>query len=151
DVPGLACLVGMEAVRAEIRRVERERILTEEGRLPVQREPIEVQRRRSLAEVFERCTLPDVVVEAQLDRGQGEGGGEGLGRRGKRHVTGAEVAVLIFERRAPLSADRDADAGSKSPAGSPERLVIDRRGRELAASQLVVGPGEAARSIEQPG
>src|SRR5262249_51918740 len=139
DIPGLACLIRSEAVLAVIGRAKRKRILAEEGRLPVHRKPIEVERTRSVADQLdEPCIVADMVVEAELDSVHGEGGGEGLRRSRKRHVAATEAAVQIFERRAPLASDRDLDARAHSPAQSPERCVVDRRATpKLATRQLI--------------
>src|SRR4029450_1091164 len=103
------------------------------------------------ADDLEEPCIVAVVAEPQLDAVQGEVGGDGLRRGAKRRVAAAEVAVLIFERCAPLPADRDPDTGPQRPAGSPERRVLDRRGPgESAARQLVVGPGKPRSEEDTP-
>src|SRR5262249_14185714 len=151
DVPGLPCLVRTEAVPAVVGRAERERVLPEEGGLSVQRQPIDPERCRSGAEdLVEVCRTAEAIVERELDAVKREVGGDALRGIGKLRVAVAEAAVLIFERRAPASADGDLDAGSQGPADPPEgRALGRRRAAEFAPCLLVVGPGDAAGSVEE--
>ncbi len=160
-VPALAALVRIEAVRAEIGRAERRRVLLDEGGLALERKPIEIERRKSLGEnIGIDAGVAELIIEADTKRLHREAGRELLGAAGKGHAARAIAGIEIFEPRRPTrrQPERDADAGSATEARHQEQIfrcagrrrAADRHARDLRASELISRPGEAAGGIEQP-
>src|SRR6202040_2281810 len=97
-VPAFTALVRIEAVRAEIGRAERRRVLLDEGGLALEGKPVKVERRRALGEnVVIEAGVAELITEADANRLHREAGGELLGTAGKRHAARAIIGKEIFE------------------------------------------------------
>src|SRR3984893_11750889 len=108
SVPGLPSMVGIEAVRTVVRRVERSSILVDEGGLRVQREPTQIQCGDSFGENLRIDALAaNPIIEPKTNALNREIGIEPLRGVRKVHVSHPELRVEIFEPRGPVRTQRE--------------------------------------------
>src|SRR5580704_71125 len=157
-VPGLAALVGREAVLAGIGVAEREDILTDIRGLAVDGEIVELRHRRRDGGAPRAWIAVEPVVEAEAQFADVEIRVETLRAGRERHAAVAVIGEQIFEPRGPVrrQSKLHAGAGDATYAWHHEQILhlpryrgaAGRRAGDLRAAELVVAPSEAAGGVE---
>ena len=145
DVPALAALVWIEAVRPEIGRVKRRIVLLDESGLAVQREAVELERGNSLGEdIGIDAVVAELVVEADAHGLQRQIGIEALRAGGKGDAARRVIGVEIFEPRRPIRRQTDFDAGADHAAESRHHEKVFDGARRRGAARGSAGDLRAA-------
>src|ERR1700704_3089183 len=104
-------------MRASVRGAEREGKMFEKGGLPVQAEPVEVERRRAFGEELAgRSGGAGTIIKAQPKALHGESSIEALRAEQEGYVARSVVGIEILEHRAPVRWQRDLDPSTDRPA-----------------------------------